>query len=275
MPTTTSTSTTTTSTSTTSTTTSACYAPVASVAAYQLLPISDIIGVTSIQVQEGGSGYSPFPTVTITDPAGTGATAFAIVVNGVITAIKMLTAGSGYFFDPDAPAPPTVTITDTTGTGAMATATTGTVASAILPMPPMDYSFTRKAHWTTGFQRFKDQSTQSLPTQLIAIFEFAIQVERWTPDAVTVYEDFIDSVCGTAYPFQFIAPDDGVVYNVRFKDDPQGYTLPAATVRTGELNLITVGDVDNSLNNSAIYPPYVESVTFTVSTASTTSTTTS
>lgn len=80
--------------------------------AYSPLPGGSIGSVTVIS---GGSGYSAAPIVTITDVygPGTGATASATVVGGVITAITLDTAGTGYVA-------PVVTISDNTGTGAEA-----------------------------------------------------------------------------------------------------------------------------------------------------------
>jgi len=81
--------------------------------------------VVSIDVDDGGSGYTDTPTITISAPdfpsaqapypQGAQATAEAIVNNGVIEAINVTFGGSGYF-------QPTVTIEDDTGTGATATA---------------------------------------------------------------------------------------------------------------------------------------------------------
>lgn len=82
--------------------------------AYSPLPSGSIGSVT---VESGGTGYSATPNVTITDfyGPGTNATASAIVVGGIITAINVTAAGSGYVA-------PMVTIEDATGTGAAATA---------------------------------------------------------------------------------------------------------------------------------------------------------
>ena len=88
-----------------------------------LPPIS--AGISTITVDDGGSGYTSSPTITITAPdspggtvtfpTGNQATAVATVIGGVITDIQVTDGGSGYF-------QPQVTITDSTGTGAEATA---------------------------------------------------------------------------------------------------------------------------------------------------------
>lgn len=89
----------------------------------RLTPISGAI--ISVTVTAGGSGYSATPTITITTPdfpsgdgpfpGGAQATASAIVMGGVITAIDVTYGGAGYF-------QPVIRITDTTGSGATATA---------------------------------------------------------------------------------------------------------------------------------------------------------
>ena len=78
--------------------------------------------VAVITVEDGGSGYSATPTVTIDDVYGTGsgATATATVVGGVITAIGIDAGGSDY-------SAPIVTIEDATGEGAVASAIIGGV----------------------------------------------------------------------------------------------------------------------------------------------------
>jgi hypothetical protein len=52
--------------------------------------------VESVTVLDGGSGYPNGAVVEIYDPTGTGATATATIVGGVITAINVTNAGSGY-----------------------------------------------------------------------------------------------------------------------------------------------------------------------------------
>ena len=79
--------------------------------------------VTGITVDNGGSGYTIAPTVTITGGGGTGATASASVVAGVVTAITVTNQGSGYT------APVTVTISGGGGSGAVATALVGGVST--------------------------------------------------------------------------------------------------------------------------------------------------
>ncbi|HEY6936291.1 MAG TPA: choice-of-anchor D domain-containing protein [Terriglobales bacterium] len=81
------------------------------------LPAGSIAGFTIVA---GGSGYSG-PTVVITDPTGTGASANATVdASGAINGVSVLNGGSGYIA-------PVITIVDggTTGSGAMVTASLG------------------------------------------------------------------------------------------------------------------------------------------------------
>ena len=61
--------------------------------------------LVSVTVVNGGSGYTAVPTVTITDPTGSGAVATATVSGGVVTSVKVQDTGDGYS------ASPTVTIT--------------------------------------------------------------------------------------------------------------------------------------------------------------------
>jgi hypothetical protein len=76
--------------------------------------------VDTVTVIGGGSGYTTAPTVTITPAAGTtgsGATAEATVVGGVVTGIRITNPGINYT------ANPTVSLSGGGGTGATATAT--------------------------------------------------------------------------------------------------------------------------------------------------------
>jgi hypothetical protein len=52
--------------------------------------------VTSINVTNGGTGYTSPPVVQITGGSGTGATAEAIVSGGIVTAVRVITGGTGY-----------------------------------------------------------------------------------------------------------------------------------------------------------------------------------
>ncbi len=89
----------------------------------------------NITVDNGGTGYTA-PTVQIVDvyATGSGATATATVVGGVITQITVTSGGAGY-------TAPQAVITDPTGTGAAATANldpaqlTGGIHKFVSPMP--------------------------------------------------------------------------------------------------------------------------------------------
>jgi hypothetical protein len=52
--------------------------------------------ITAIAVGGGGSGYTSAPSVTITDPTGTGAIATATVSGGAVTAINVTNGGASY-----------------------------------------------------------------------------------------------------------------------------------------------------------------------------------
>lgn len=77
------------------------------------------VGVTSIAVTNGGSGYTSAPAVNITLGDGYGATATAVVSGGVVTAVNITRAGNGYTSAPN------IALTGGGGSGATATATIG------------------------------------------------------------------------------------------------------------------------------------------------------
>ena len=64
-------------------------------------------------INNGGSGYTSAPAVTITDSTGTGATATATINNGVVTGITITNGGSGY-------SAPVISFSGGGGTGASA-----------------------------------------------------------------------------------------------------------------------------------------------------------
>ncbi len=82
-------------------------------------------GVGPVNITSGGSGYTTAPTVTFTGGGGTGATATAVVTGGAVTAININSSGSGYT------SAPTVTFTGGGGTGAAATASTAAVVASL------------------------------------------------------------------------------------------------------------------------------------------------
>jgi FtsP/CotA-like multicopper oxidase with cupredoxin domain len=101
----------------------------------QLYVASSIIN--TISITNGGSGYSPAnpPLVTISGGGGTGAVATATVTGSAVTAINLVTVGSGFT------TAPTVTIAPPGGLGgvtATATATiyTGVTEVGMLPANP-------------------------------------------------------------------------------------------------------------------------------------------
>ena len=83
-------------------------------------PGTNTTGVTSITLTAGGSGFTDYPNVTIAGN-GTGASAYCLISNGVVTDVFLLSPGTGYTGSV------TVTISGGGGTGATATATLGTV----------------------------------------------------------------------------------------------------------------------------------------------------
>ena len=68
--------------------------------------------ITSCTVNSSGNGYTLAPVVTISGGGGSGATAAATISGGVVTAVNILTPGSGYTSIPTvmiAPPPPNIT----------------------------------------------------------------------------------------------------------------------------------------------------------------------
>lgn len=88
--------------------------------AQPLLTTTGTTGVSSIPVATGGSGYLSAPVVTISGGGGTGASAVAVVSEGVVTGITITSTGTGYT------TAPVVTLD---GGGASTPATVGTVVT--------------------------------------------------------------------------------------------------------------------------------------------------
>ena len=74
------------------------------------------VGVATISVTAGGSGYTSAPTVVITGGGGSGAAATATVADGEVTSITVTAAGAGYT------SAPVISFTGGAGTGATAAA---------------------------------------------------------------------------------------------------------------------------------------------------------
>lgn len=91
--------------------------------------------VDTINVTNGGSGYTTAPTVTIAAPAGPSgitATAFASILNGNVTEITLITSGSQYT------GTPSITVSAPgSGTTATATATTAPIYYTINSSTPI------------------------------------------------------------------------------------------------------------------------------------------
>lgn len=140
--------------------------------------------ITSITVIDGGNGYTS-PTVTIVDPAGSGATATANVVGGVITSITVDNAGSGYIA-------PMVRITDSgSGVNAAASATIGGaltggiqkfvnvlpgICQVTPPVPPLNLCL-------PVAQRYGDPYTETEDFYSLAVMEFWQQMHSDLPSS--------------------------------------------------------------------------------------------
>jgi hypothetical protein len=87
-------------------------------------------GIASINVSNGGSGYTTAPKVAFNGGGGTGAAGFATIdSNGAVTGVTITSAGSGYT------SAPTITFTEGGGSGAAAAAT----LTAHVPAVPAQY----------------------------------------------------------------------------------------------------------------------------------------
>ncbi len=84
------------------------------------------IGVKTVTLSNGGTGYTSVPTVALTGGGGTGATAHAVVVGGIVTSIVIDSPGYDYV------TAPAVAFSGGGGTGAVATAATGAAANPVV-----------------------------------------------------------------------------------------------------------------------------------------------
>jgi len=108
--------------------------------------------ITSIVVDQAGSGYSSAPLVTIhdgtlSDPTGTGVGATAVATMSIQTIVPD-TFGTGYT------SVPTVTITDPTGSGAAATAVITTSGGSVTAI---NIDNPGSGYMTPGIKKFTDQ----------------------------------------------------------------------------------------------------------------------
>jgi hypothetical protein len=83
----------------------------------------DLKKVTSIQLIEGGSGYTSVPGIKIISDNGFGASATATIFNGAVDSLTLTNQGYDYT------TPPTVRITGGGGQGAYATTTINIIAT--------------------------------------------------------------------------------------------------------------------------------------------------
>ena len=88
-------------------------------------------GVDSYVVTNGGTGYTGAPPPTVTIAGVLGASATAVVLNGSVVSISVVTTGSGY--NPDPALAPAVTISGGGGTGATAVAGVGKEIWPVIP----------------------------------------------------------------------------------------------------------------------------------------------
>ena len=120
------------------------------------------LGLTSMNIDDGGSLYTSVPTVTIAGGGGTGATAVASISKGVVTGITITNPGSGYTSTPN------IFITGGGGSGAAATPTFGGLPAwkiVIDPRTDLLYLGTERGvyQYTTGINRKWELFGANLP----------------------------------------------------------------------------------------------------------------
>ena len=114
--------------------------------------------IDSIEVVNGGTGYTEAPTVTIQGDAVLPTLAEAVVANGVITAINITRLGSGYRDQPQ------VVFSTSNGTGAVAYVRLigqgfgKNYSTATVPDPDVNYNLARSVSMTLRFDRYQYQT---------------------------------------------------------------------------------------------------------------------
>jgi hypothetical protein len=107
--------------------------------------------ITAVEVDDGGEGYTSPPAVTFSGGGGSGAEAYAFVVNGAVTQIAVTNPGAGYT------SIPTVTLSGGGGSGATATAIRSAANTTRNILLPRSYEFCR-SYWpdpiTTATPKF-------------------------------------------------------------------------------------------------------------------------
>lgn len=209
--------------------------------------------VTQITVDNGGSGYSASPTITISepdfpsggvnDPNGRQATAVADVQGGVIVAITVTDGGAGYF-------QPTITIEDDTGTGAEAsTAISGinvlNAGQEVYRFADIDLSSVPGAeavYFVRGVSLIYSNYRYSLP-----VYPFS------------VYQANIRNYPGGNYQW---VPSFGAQYGQGTDGSFYFYPLPSQTYQTEwDCNCIP-SDLENNQSVELIPQPWTDAVAF-------------
>jgi filamentous hemagglutinin family protein len=137
-----------------------------------------VLGIQSINVTSGGTGYLFAPTVTITDSfgLGQGASAVANVSNGTVTSITVTAGGLGYV-------QPVITIGDPAGIAqATANLTDGTVTSFTITDPGGGYASVPQVRLLTG-----GTDPYNLDTDRVGLFADRIQIfDSGTPSSLQI-----------------------------------------------------------------------------------------
>jgi hypothetical protein len=134
--------------------------------------------VASFTLLGGGNGYGTAPIVTITGGGGSGATATATVSGGVVTAINLITPGSGYSSAPTvmiAPAP--TDIIYTTYWSNDGTSSGGSQPATDVSVPVANGLFTVK---------LGDTNMTTIPAGLFAE-QTGLQLQIWFSDGINSF----------------------------------------------------------------------------------------
>lgn len=198
--------------------------------------------ITGIKVENGGSGYTVAPTVTIEGGGGSGAKASASVVAGVVTAITVTEQGSGYT------GPVTVKVSGGGGTTATATALVGGVSTQTVAIDDNANYFNYAALPTVTFSG-GDASPQATGTAVITDVA-TINAARlsWTAlqsplAAVTSqFRRLSVNLTGIGASLSLVSSSPLTLEGATTKDGSISVLAPSLTVT----NAVTVGDFSST-----------------------------
>jgi len=217
----------------------------------QYAQASSSLSITSIVVDSSGADYKTAPAVTIVDPTGAGATAFAMIDNGVISSIDVTKPGSGYV---------TPGIRKFVDGLPMLTAAGANNLGQYMPVAvPDTTTFPGTDYYVIALVQYREQMHSDLPPTLLREY---VQLETSVVQGkhVALMTDLVDP---NAAPVNVTMPDGSQAYGV---DDPHflGPVIVAQknrAVRITFYNLLPTGSggdlfmpVDSSFMGSGMTP---------------------